>query len=348
MLTAMTTRRTTRLSVVLTAHNASRTLLSCLDALQQQETWATGELEIIVVDDRSTDGTSELARSRDGAAMTVLRLSEYCDFTLTARQLALEAGMRQACGDVVLVLDADARVATDWCAALARPVLSGRADLVAGGVAFDARASGRAARVVASLQTVDAAYYLYVCRGLNAVGLPSGMLFGSAALGRRTIEKVGGFRRIGHALTEDLAFARAAKAGGGRMAFSLPARVRVEGCESFSALVRRAVRTSAGGRSVLAAVLGAWMLLLPLTAVLAVIAGGGWWLLLAARYGSGTVLALSATVASGEWRRAAYAFVYEPVSIAIGGCALVAVRCTNQVEWGGIRYDRHRRRSATA
>lgn len=339
---------TPRLSIVLTAHNASQTLSRCLDSVQQQVEWAIGELEIIVVDDRSTDGTSSLLRSRGGEALTVLQLTEYSDPTLTARQLALDAGLRAASGDVVLLLDADARVSADWSAALAEPILCGHADLVAGGVAFDAKVLGPIARMVASLQTVDAAYYLLMCRTLNAIGLPSGVLFGSAAFRTPIYEMVGGFRRIGHALTEDLAFARAVKAGGGRLFFSAPARVRVDGCDTFGALVRRAVRTSAGGTSALAAVLGAWMLLLPVTAVMAMVAGSGWWMLLAARYVAGTLLALAATVASREWRRAGYALCYEPVTIMIGGFALIAVRRTRHIEWGGIRYDRHRRRSATA
>lgn len=339
---------TARISVVVTAHNATATLAQCLDSLQEQEGWVDGALEVIVVDDRSTDGTAELARSREVASLTVRRLTEYSDLTLTARQFALDAGIGQASGDIVLLLDADAIVAADWSDALARPVLSGNADLVAGGVAFDARVPGRIARAVASLQTVDAAYYLLVCRMLNAAGKPSGVLFGSAALRRPLYEEVGGFRRIGHALTEDLAFARATKASGGRIAFSPAARVRVESCKSVGELVRRAVRTSAGGMSLLAGVLGVWMLVLPLTALVAAVAGGGWWLLFAGRYAAGAGLALASVGMSGEWRRAGYALVYEFVSLVIGGCALVAVWRTREVEWGGIRYDRHRRRSAVA
>ena len=240
---------TARLSVVVTAHNASATIARCLASLKRQEGWSAGAMEVIVVDDRSADGTSDLARSHGAPSLTVVRVSEYSDPSLTARQLALDIGIRQAVGDVVLLLDADAIVAPDWSAALATPILSGGADVVAGGVAFEPQVPDWTQRVVASLQTVDAAYYLLVCRGLNAVGMASGILFGSAALGRGMYEQLGGFQRIGHALTEDLAFARAAKAAGARIAFSSRARVRVGGCAGFGDLVRRAVRTSAGGTS---------------------------------------------------------------------------------------------------
>ncbi|MEP7346647.1 MAG: glycosyltransferase family 2 protein [Gemmatimonadaceae bacterium] len=143
---------TARISVVLTAHNASGTLTRCLDSLKEQEGWDDGAMEVIVVDDRSTDGTSEVARGRGLSSLAVVRLSEYTDPTLTARQVALDAGIRRAGGDVVLLLDADARVAPDWSAALAAPVVHGTADLVAGGVAFDPQTPGWKARAVASLQ----------------------------------------------------------------------------------------------------------------------------------------------------------------------------------------------------
>jgi glycosyltransferase involved in cell wall biosynthesis len=306
-----------RISVVLTAHNATRTLGRCLDALRIQDSLAARALEVIVVDDRSTDDTSDIARRSGIPSLTLLRLNEYGDPSLTARQVALDTGIRQARGDAVLLLDADAKVAPDWSASLATPVLANTADVVAGGVAFDAATRGMVPRIIAALQTVDAAYYLLVCRLLNAVGMPSGILFGSAALNRAMYERVGGFDRIGHALTEDLAFARAVKANGGRIGFSPRARARVNGSPGIGDLVRRAVRTSAGGTSALAVLLGFWMLMLPLTAVVGGVAGGGWWLVFAARYAAGVCLTAVAVGTSGEWKRMAYALIYEPVSIVI-------------------------------
>ena len=84
---------TGRVSVVITAHNAARTLSPCLDSLNTQPGCATGGLEVIVVDDRSTDNTSGIARRAGISCLTVVRLSDYSDRSLTARQVALVAGI---------------------------------------------------------------------------------------------------------------------------------------------------------------------------------------------------------------------------------------------------------------
>ena len=49
-----------KVSVVVAARNSAATLPSCLDALQQQD-WP--DLEVIVVDDGSTDETGAVARA---------------------------------------------------------------------------------------------------------------------------------------------------------------------------------------------------------------------------------------------------------------------------------------------
>jgi cellulose synthase/poly-beta-1,6-N-acetylglucosamine synthase-like glycosyltransferase len=335
-------------SVVITAHNAAATIEASLAALRAQQGMRPGETEIVLIDDRSSDHTAEAARSKVADGLLVLRLVQYVDRSLTARQLALDLGFRHARGEVVLVLDADAIAAPDWIVSMSAPVLDGRADVVAGGVAFEPAADDWWSRAVASLQTVDAAYYLQVCRVLNAAAAPSGLLFGSAAFRRTMYDRVGGFGNLGHALTEDLAFARGVAASGGRILFQPQARVRVGACRTFGEVVRRAVRTSSGGASLLAAVLGTWMLALPLSLLAAVTLGGVAWSVLAARVGLGMFFSLGAVHASGEIRRMSWALIYEPVSILLGVGALVAVLRTREVEWGGVRYDRHRRPPAAA
>src|SRR5690606_27809843 len=60
-----------RYSVVVTAHNAVGSIAACLASVAGQEGVAEGEVEIVLVDDRSTDGTAEAALS---AGVPVLRL----------------------------------------------------------------------------------------------------------------------------------------------------------------------------------------------------------------------------------------------------------------------------------
>ena len=54
---ARPTPPTPRCSVVITAHNERAGIVDCLRSLDRQHGLAPGDLEIILVDDRSTDGT---------------------------------------------------------------------------------------------------------------------------------------------------------------------------------------------------------------------------------------------------------------------------------------------------
>ena len=324
---------TPRVSVLITAHNAARTIGPCLRSIADQA--AGGEVEVILVDDRSTDGTSEAALAAGLQALRVLRVEQAARSGLTTRQDALALGIGAALGEVVLTMDADALAAPDWIASMSRPVLSGAADAVAGPVFF------RAARGWLGVwQTVDVAYYLLLCSLLNALGFAGGVLFGNFAFRRELFDAVGGFERIGFTLTEDLAFSRALKAHGSRIRYSAKGAVEVEACESWSVLVERAMRVSSGGLSALSLWLGVWMALLPVLAVLALFFGGTFGGLLLARYLAGAAFCAVALIRVGRLSHLPAALVYEPLAIAIGLRVMARLARNSQVNWGGKSYAR--------
>jgi len=96
-------------SVVIPARNAERTLPRVLDALAAQD---PAPLEVIVVDDRSIDGT--VAAARRGRARVVAPAAR--SFAGGARN----AGWDEAGGDLVVFLDADAVPAPGWGAGIVR------------------------------------------------------------------------------------------------------------------------------------------------------------------------------------------------------------------------------------
>src|SRR5439155_11862993 len=125
---------------------------SFLRPVAAQDDVPGGVLEIVLVDDRSDDGTANIARDTGLQGLEISRIDRYDSSSLPARQLALDAGIRRARGQIVLLTDADAIPAPGWIAAMCAPIERGAADVVAGGVEF--AATGSAA--LAALQTVDA------------------------------------------------------------------------------------------------------------------------------------------------------------------------------------------------
>ena len=61
---------------------------------------------MILVDDRSTDATGDIARSI--AAVHVVRIDSYEPGRLTARQVAIDAGVHAARGQIIVLAYIDA------------------------------------------------------------------------------------------------------------------------------------------------------------------------------------------------------------------------------------------------
>lgn len=323
------------LSVVVTAHDEAPHIAATVKAVLGQQ-GLPGPLEMVLVDDRSTDGTAEAAEAAGDHRLTVLSARPDPASPLTTRQQALDLGFRAARGRVILTLDADSRVSPGWAAAMARPILEERADAAAGPVGFLPDDHW-----VARWQTCDAHYYFLVSAMVARLGGAGGVFFGNFAFRRGLYEELGGFAALGFALTEDLAFALATQREGGRVAFlGTGTRVDVAACPDFDALVTRTLRVSKGPPSALATVLTVWPLTLPALFVAALI-GGGWalWLAFLIRYGVGVALVRAALGDHPSARVRRFAPFYEPGAFVLAGGVLSRIlRRRAGVAWGGKRY----------
>ncbi len=98
-------------SIVVPCRNEAGTIRHLLDAIQGQ-TWPPGELEVIVVDGRSVDGTRALIEEFAGQhrEMTV-RVIDNPDQTIPR---ALNLGIGEAAGRFIIRLDAHSVPATDY------------------------------------------------------------------------------------------------------------------------------------------------------------------------------------------------------------------------------------------
>jgi len=113
-----------RLSVVIPVYNEVETVETLLRRVRDVPLW----LEVIVVDDGSTDGTSELLAKLEGDLIDRL-ISKKVN---QGKGSALRTGFRHATGDVVVVQDADMEYDPHEFPMLLQPILSGKADAVYG------------------------------------------------------------------------------------------------------------------------------------------------------------------------------------------------------------------------
>jgi glycosyltransferase involved in cell wall biosynthesis len=108
---------TPRLSVIVPAHNEERFIVPCLRSIRAAERRLAAPVELVVVLNRCTDRTAELARDH-GAALV----------TEDARNMARirNAGVRASHGDGVITLDADSRMSDNMLLEVMRRLATGR------------------------------------------------------------------------------------------------------------------------------------------------------------------------------------------------------------------------------
>jgi glycosyltransferase involved in cell wall biosynthesis len=114
-----------KVSVVIPVYNERGTIEQIVKAVRGAE---IGEIEIIVVDDASTDGTQDVLKEQISALADKI----ICQPHNQGKGAALRAGFAAATGDIVLVQDADLEYNPADYPTLLEPILTGKADAVFG------------------------------------------------------------------------------------------------------------------------------------------------------------------------------------------------------------------------
>lgn len=117
-------------SIILCTCNRAEDLRKTLESMARVCVPDDIPTELVVVDNASTDQTADVIRSCALPNMLVRSLHA----PQPGKTRALNLGMAQAQGRIFLFTDDDVRPPRDWIAGMCRPILSGKAHAVAGGV----------------------------------------------------------------------------------------------------------------------------------------------------------------------------------------------------------------------
>jgi glycosyltransferase involved in cell wall biosynthesis len=168
-----------KLIIQIPAYNEERSLPAALRALPRRLR-GVREIELLVVDDGSTDGTIRAAKA--GGADTVLPLPAHRGLAA-----AFSAGLEESLArgaDIIVNTDADNQYAADDIPALIAPILSGKAALVVGD------------RGVAGLPWFSPGKRLLQRLGSALIGWASGMPTPDAASGFRAFSREAALRTL--------------------------------------------------------------------------------------------------------------------------------------------------------
>ncbi len=112
------------LSVIIPVYNEELTIGNIIDRTKKALRQIGFPFEIIVVDDRSSDRSREVAKSHNGKI--------YCLGEHLGKGYVLRAGFSKAQGDIIITIDSDGSHRPEELQEVLTPVLENKADLVIG------------------------------------------------------------------------------------------------------------------------------------------------------------------------------------------------------------------------
>jgi len=113
-----------KLTIIIPAFNEAKTIRNCVQRVQKASAYGLKK-EIIVVNDASTDKTSQILKSKKNIKLINHRQNK-------GKGAAIKSGLRIARGDIILIQDADLEYNPSDYELLLEPIVTGNADVVYG------------------------------------------------------------------------------------------------------------------------------------------------------------------------------------------------------------------------
>ncbi len=230
------------ISVIVAARDEERNIAACLQSVLHQ-TYDAKLFEVIVVNDHSTDGTEVICRQFEHQFANVYQISATESPNLRGKTNALDQGIAQARGEIILITDADCTVPPTWVAATAqryRPSVG-----IVGGLTIQ-----RARTWFEGMQSLDWVYLLGLAATTISLRIPLSTIGNNFSFRKSAYDEVGGYRTIPFSVTEDFMLFQAIVRTG-RWDYLCPidpeALVTSQPCATWRELIRQKQRWGKGG-----------------------------------------------------------------------------------------------------
>lgn len=197
-----------RVSVVVAARDEEVNIGGCLESLLHQD---YPDYDIIVVNDRSMDHTSDEINKMRGGSNRIMEIQLQDNPSgLTGKQNALHHGIEHAGGEVILMTDADCIADRKWIQHMVTSL--GEGDLVFG-ISEIAPVRG----LFQILQAMELRFLFGIARGLIRLGIPGSCMGNNIGFKKDAYMQTGGYPAMGYQPTEDYALMHQFKQKGFRI-----------------------------------------------------------------------------------------------------------------------------------
>ncbi|MBI5471735.1 MAG: glycosyltransferase [Ignavibacteriae bacterium] len=232
-------------SIIVAARNEEEVIRPCLDSLAQL-TYPQEKLEIIIVNDRSTDRTAGIIQEYVDRFPTfrLLNAVEDAAAVIKGKTNAVAQAIDVSSGEILLFTDADCVVPKQWVEETVKYYNDDSVGVVAGYTSL------RSKTLFEAIQALDWFVLFSIASATIRLHFPVTAVGNNLSVRRKAYDAVGGYRKIPFSITEDYALFHAVTSVGkykarfplddGTLVQSLP-------CEDWKSLYRQKKRWLTGG-----------------------------------------------------------------------------------------------------
>ena len=224
-------------SVVVPARNEAANIDACLRALATQ-TYPDDHLEIVVVDDRSSDDTAARIDQWTRCLPNLSRVSVTQQDYICPKKNALWQGIKHARGDIIFTTDADCRPGPNW-------IVSNLAHFAPDvGMVIGHAPLLKSEKALSGLLSLQALIVSTLAAGSAGIGFPLTCSGRNMAYRRKAFDEVNGFNDIGHIIGGDdvLLMRQIAQKSAWKIRFNTDADAFVPSASHPDNLINRQVR----------------------------------------------------------------------------------------------------------
>lgn len=232
-------------SVVVSAKDEEKNIEECILSVSQNN-YPQDKFEIIAIDDRSEDRTGEILHNLQKTIPNLNVITIENDEQkegMIGKARALQIGIENSKGEIILVTDADCTVAPEWISTMVQCYKDPNVGFVA---SFTNVTGGR---LFDRIQSIEWIYMHTMALGGIGNNQPLGCYGNNISIRRKAFDLVGGYRKIPFSVTEDLALQQAIHKTKYKVHYLVhpDALVNTKPCDTFSEYIFQHHRWARGG-----------------------------------------------------------------------------------------------------